>query len=58
MLDGNEEVYSAAQQMMVKNVQFNIMHETLAQTMAMVVRELKQCMQLRSEEDEAGGGVA
>ena len=41
-LDGTETVYSAAQQKMVKSVPFDIMQETPAQTMAIVVRELKR----------------
>ena len=41
-LDGNEAVFSAAQQKMVKNVPFDIMQKIPAQTMALVVRELKR----------------
>ena len=41
-LDGKGAVYSAAQRKMVKNVQFDIMKETPAQTMAIVVSGMKQ----------------
>ena len=41
-LDGKEAVFSAAQQKMVKNVPFDIMQETPAQTMAIVVRDLER----------------
>ena len=41
-LDGKEEIYSAAQQKTVENVQFDIMKEPPEQTMAIVVREMKR----------------
>ena len=41
-LDKKEEMYSSAQQKTVKNVQFDVMKETPAQTMAIVARELKR----------------